>query len=233
MNALIMGRRFQGKTTLALHLAHKHGGGIAIFDPRRMIRAWPESSTSNFRRFREMIESADHPLVVYQPVVDTEAEFSEFGEYLWTRTGLVIFVDEAALIQKAGKPNLILDRYVRTADQDVWLIQTLHRPSDAAVTCRALASDWYIFRTHQENDLEAIVDRCGQEVADLARNLPQHHLIHWNDETATFELWQKPMEWYTDFSRPLREGESCRTGWSGLAPAGPSAQRIAVSPAVQ
>jgi hypothetical protein len=196
---LIFGRRFQGKTTIALHLALQGTKGVAVYDINAQIARFPESTTSDLGVLDNWLDSSGHRVVVFRPQTDVWSEFDFFAGSLWRKRGFCLFIDEASQLQTSGHCHPWLDRFVRMASrQDVDIIQTMHRPRDAATLCRSLATDWYIFRTTQETDLEVIAEHCGSDIAEQVRNVGEgsHHAVHWDDAVARGEILTDPAAWF-------------------------------------
>jgi len=197
MNALVFGRRQQGKSTLAFALAEEKQLPVAIYDINAQFRAWPEEVVSDPSDFALKIEDSD--LVIYRPESDPWEEFEPVADALWERDGYVLIVDEASQLQSPSAAHPKLDRLVRMCDaKTVHLIQTIHRPADAAVICRSLATDWYIFRTNQENDLKVIAERCGARVAQEAASIQPHEYVHWDDSAGIYTVCKRPDSWFRD-----------------------------------
>jgi hypothetical protein len=189
----VIGRRREGKTTLALHLALQNPGGVAAFDIRREYRGFPTARTAE--EFSSLLDSVPR-VVVYQPQFDLRSEFSAFALALWRRGFFTLLIDEASQLQTASGAHEWLDRFVRMADCSVSLVQALHRPVDASVLCRSLATDWYIFRTTEPRDLEAVAERCGEEVARAASSLPHHHFVHFEVDAQRSNVCADPRSWF-------------------------------------
>ncbi|HEV2498614.1 MAG TPA: hypothetical protein VGY31_03425 [Terriglobia bacterium] len=195
MNALVFGRRQQGKSTLAFVLAEEKEIPIAIFDINGQFCAWPEEVVSEVNDFAARLEESD--LVIYRAEESPWEEFEAVADELWVRGEYVLLVDEASQVQSPGHAHPKLDRIVRMADaKNVHLIQTMHRPSDAAMICRSLATDWYIFRTNQETDLKVIAERCGPDVAAVAAELAPHEYVHWDDSAGIYWISKDPVSWF-------------------------------------
>ncbi|MGH9770312.1 MAG: hypothetical protein ACRD4Q_01200 [Candidatus Acidiferrales bacterium] len=197
MNALVFGRRQQGKSTLAFALATEAGVPIAVYDINAQFRAWPEEEVREANDFALKLEDSD--LVIYRPEADPWEEFNQIADDLWERESYVLILDEASQLQSPGHAHPKLDRIVRMCDaKNVHLIQTIHRPSDTAMICRSLATDWYIFRTNQETDLKVIAERCGSAVAQAASEVAPHEYVHWDDSAGVYTVCKNPSSWFTD-----------------------------------
>jgi hypothetical protein len=199
LTGLFFGRRGEGKTTAALHLALALPGGIAIFDLNRRFERWPASTTSDLGIFANWVTSSEERILIFRPESDVEGEFSGFAEILWGREGFTLLLDEASQLQTSARAHLWLDRFVRMAPREtIHILQTMHRPADAATICRALADDWYIFRTVRQIDLNVLENECSPAVREAAEKFSDgsHRLVHWDDAHGRMEIWQDPREWF-------------------------------------
>jgi len=204
-HAVIWGRRRQGKSTLALALAIASGKRpIIIFDPCDQYAAWPAVDEE---LLEELLDS-DFGIARYSPGgQDPEQAFSNLmlvldgGVWRWSDYALII--DESSILQRPQRLHPALDRLVRQAPDDILVIQTMHRPSDAHPLVRSLASDYFWFQTYLARDLEVVEDTWGAEVADEISRLPSYHLLHfWLDfgGEPRWKIWNDPSIWYV----PLR-----------------------------
>jgi len=204
MNSLFFGRRQQGKSTLAFHLAQQAGLSIAIFDVNAQFRAWPESTYSNLEDFElALLEGRDH-LLIYRPESDPDAEFSICADLLWNRRDYTLLIDEASQLQTAGRPHEKLGRLIRMGDaRAVNVFQTLHRPADSATLCRSLAHHWYLFRTTLETDLAVVAERCGMRAAEALQQLGPFEYVHWDDDKQALDVVKNPGAWFVDIHNAL------------------------------
>lgn len=196
-HALIFGRRRQGKTTLGLHLALEGNGGVAVYDINSQIERF--RTTSDLGVFANWIDGSPDRVLVYRPQRDVWGEFDGFAEVLWHKRRFTLFIDESSQLQTAAGAHPWLDRFVRMCSaRDVRIIQTLHRPRDSSTLCRSLASDWYIFRTTLESDLDVIAEHCGDSLGEAVRRFTEgsHHALHWDDSHAEGRILSNPAEWF-------------------------------------
>lgn len=204
MLAIIIGRRRQGKSTLAFALAKSQKRTVIIFDPNDQFCNVPPI------RLDELDEIMEHTtpetvirIVPTDPIPDWEhlCEILDGGNWRWG--DYVLIGDECSMLMSA-KLNPSLERYARTAPKDVRLILTTHRMNDTHVLFRSLATDWFIFHQYQERDLETTGDNMGSEVATATTNLPDYHVLHWWIESGgrpQWSVWDRPKDWYHDIGR--------------------------------
>ena len=202
MNGLFFGKRKRGKSTLSYHVALGLGLTVSIFDTNRQFKQSPESVVSDGGDLEALLHGGSE-LVIFRPGLDVRADFERFASTLWNWRDLVILLDENSRLQGGNWLNPWLDDFIRRSDSEtVHLLQTLHRPSDAANICRALASDWFIFQTTQPASLAAIADQCGGEVAEKVTSLGVHEYVHYNDDSETWELVTDAASWFESLEAP-------------------------------
>jgi hypothetical protein len=213
---IIIGRREQGKTTLALYMASKVDA-MLIFDPRGIVG--PES-----RRVREVSELAmacralydrDIGQVSYTPDDELSTAWPYWGQCVaaWMRRDahrpLAAVVDEAAFVPLESSPQF--EWVCRTSKRSVMqILLTAHRPRDIHTSIRAIADHWLLFGTRQEHDLRVIEEHCSRDVADLVQALGPREFVHWDDTSATAHIYRDPAVWYVDLAaveRPAAAGE--------------------------
>lgn len=210
-NILVFGRRGQGKTTLGFHLAKMLGLTMVAFDPNDQLDFSPLYNPEDL----EAALNAGEPLTIYRPRIGEEVddEFNLFARVLWngsllnptqnhnTWIDLTILIDEAGLpeLQDAGYCLKSLRSFV-CRGRDINLIQTVHRPRDAWKTCRANATDWYLFHTTDPGDLAAIAEQCGEEVAEAVSKLDEKQFVHYQLRSGEFEISGEAREWYEPLS---------------------------------
>ena len=204
MLAVIIGRRRQGKSTLALALARAKQKTVIVFDPNDQYRAletihdlpaWLEDSG----------EASIGRIVPAPPVEDAWQEVAavlDGGRWEWGDYTLIL--DECSMLMSPQGVDETLERFARTAPADVDVILTTHRPRDVHPLFRALATDWFVFQTSIALDVEVLRNNYGDELAAVVQTLPRYHVAHyWLDEGGVprMVVWNKPSEWYIDIGR--------------------------------
>jgi len=201
---LVLGRREQGKTTLAYSMARKFPLRL-VFDPRGMI-AQPDALQVRERGdlqpavdelfFRQIDE------VIFSPVEDDlSAAFADFaGEVKrWvidrpSGDRLAVIVDEASFVD-LNQPSWQWVLRCSPREQ-IHIFITAHRPADIPVIVRAIADHWLIFPMRQEHDLRVIAERCSPKTAETVAALGDREFAHWDDTTAKLRVMRRPDRWF-------------------------------------
>lgn len=203
MLSVIIGRRRQGKSTLALSLARAENRTTIIFDPNDQYgHITPIGDVETF------MQNADERSIARIVPSDPISEWEQLAEALdgggWRWGEYVLILDEASMLMQSSRLHPALERYARTSPKDVGLILTSHRTVDIHTLFRALATDWYLFHQHLDRDLETIADNFGVDVAEASSTLAEYHLIHYwlaKGGTPEWAIWSNPADWYIDIGR--------------------------------
>jgi hypothetical protein len=201
---LSLGRREQGKTTLALYVV-RHFPARVIFDPRGIIDT-PDAlivrDAADLEFAMEELAARATSEVIYAPAEnDLDEAFEAFALAVkqWVldqspRRHLAVLVDEASFVDlEIGAWQWVLRCAPRLT---VHLALTVHRPVDVPVIVRTLADHWLVFRTREERDLRVVAERCGADVAALAAELPDRAFVRWDDQRARMEVVRESARWY-------------------------------------
>jgi hypothetical protein len=202
--ALVVGRRRQGKSTLALYIALTLGDGrrgVVVFDPSSQYGGYQVTDVS---QLADDLAEGRERIIVYRPDIDdVDEEFNAVADELLHWQRFTFLVDESWQFQTALTPNKRLERWVRTAPiERVHLVQTLHRPRDASTIVRSVATDWYLFRQTNPIDLKVIEEYAGPDVAEHVAGLGRHHYVHYNSDEQTYRVYDEPESWYVDIENP-------------------------------
>jgi hypothetical protein len=205
---LVIGRREQGKTTLAYWMAERQPQQL-VFDPRNMImkgtRCHDESS---FQGACDRLLDQQLKTVVFSPRGNLQAGFEVYAAEVQR------FIEQepdrpiAFLVDEANKDfiNTDVDSFqwaIRCCSREVHhIMMTAHRPVDFHTKIRALADHWCLFAIRQEDDLNKVRERCSPEVVQLVQRLEQRQFIHWNDAKGTYEAKLDPTTWRVEIGRP-------------------------------
>lgn len=203
MLAVVIGRRRQGKSTLALSLAKSQKKTIIVFDPNNQytnvpiigeVNAWMEDSGP----------ASIGRILPADPAADWAALADQLDGGAWRWGDYTLILDECSMLMSPNKIEDHLERYARTSPKDVSVILTTHRSVDVHPLFRSLSTDWFLFHQFQDRDLEVIADNFGPDVARASAELPEYHAIHFWLATGgapEWNVWDKPEAWYIDIGR--------------------------------
>jgi hypothetical protein len=200
---LALGRREQGKTTLAYYIVSRLSRRL-VFDPRGMIRTdRSDVFTSGGRLFREGMDAFhNHELteVVMTPGNDVATNFAVFcreaANYVRKNpdSHIGILIDE---IRFVDLKNEDLDWILRCAPVDhVHIVFTGHRPKDVPTDIRAIADRWLLFSFTLPRDVEIIEDQTSPAVAREVQRLQSRQFVTWDDRTARATYHRDPAVWF-------------------------------------
>lgn len=207
MNTLVCGRIKQGKTTLAIFLAHDFSPGVIVWDPRHMIRGFIVRPPLAENLEDAIQNGAYHtqPIVIW-PDGNLEEEFAEVCGVLFNPPerfsgdgerdgGFAFVVDEAADLQKAQSINAALRIVVKQHPRSVHVIQCTHSLQEWNRSSKDTMSHLYCFRLQGRSLIYAVeyADvEDEQELAAAIRGLPEHSYVHIDFEsqpgTAEYEI---------------------------------------------
>lgn len=192
-NILVCGRIKQGKTTLALMLAHEFSPGVIVWDPRHMIRGFivrPPIAEELEDAIKE--KRFDKQPIVIWPSGNLEDEFAEVCSVLFNPPerfsgngkgagGFAFIVDEAADLQKAQSINDSLRVVVKQYPRSVVVIQCTHSLQEWNRSSKDTMSHLYCFRL-QGRSLKYAVEYADiedeEELQETIRSLPEHAYVH-------------------------------------------------------
>jgi hypothetical protein len=201
---LIIGRREQGKTTLALYMALKVKQLLA-FDPRGLM----ERPNALRVRTAGALESKGVPALlddeitecIYTPSEDDiQRAFMRFcNQVKWwvanhPKRPLAVLVDEVSFVN-LNEPAF--QWVLRCSKREVMQIfLTCHRPADIPTAVRAIADFWCLFQCRQEHDLGVIEERCSKTVVAAVGRLNAREFIMWDDERAQSKRFSDAQAWF-------------------------------------
>lgn len=191
-NILVCGRIKQGKTTLAIFLAHEHSPGVIVWDPRHMQRGYIVEPP-----LKESLEDAikekkykEQPIVIW-PGHNLEGDFEDTCQVLFNpperfsgdgkgNGGFAFVVDEAADLQKANSINDSLRIAVKQHPRSVIVIQCTHSLQEWNRSSKDTMSALYCFRL-QGRSLTYAVEYADvedeEEFAQAIKTLPEHQYV--------------------------------------------------------
>jgi hypothetical protein len=203
---LVIGRREQGKTTLAYWMASRSPRRL-IFDPRGMVGRERYTNTSALEGACDRLAAGEIAEVVYTPFGDVHAGFAAFaGEvqrWVLHTPGmpLAVVVDEVSFVHPERVPAFMWA--VRCCRRDtIDFLVTAHRPSDIDTDIRAVTDPWCLFAIRQEHDLGVIRERCTADVLRRVQALEPRQFIQWDDAKGEARMFADPAVWFIELSPP-------------------------------
>jgi hypothetical protein len=217
MNSVCIGRREEGKSTLALFLAHTTHTAVVVFDPRGIF-------AGHIVRSKEELEDAlkdglyedGLPLVYRFDSTDPEEAFTEMSAALFpphfTRGGFCLIVDEAGMLQGQNTmhPELrrAISQHPTKGPMRIHIIQTTHRLQELHGKVKTCLDNLYVFCTKNARDHVALVEFTDEpELVEVVKELPKHHLVHYkfarqDPGEPQYEIWDDPTDWYISLASP-------------------------------
>lgn len=232
MNAIFVGEKRSGKTTLAFHLALETNGGIIVFDPKKEFRDWP-GTVSDVAGLERSIKEK-HRVVIWRPpsmVLDEESgderrpmqeSFNTLGNWVlekhdlalaqgWDRTGyhFTLLVDEAYNLQSHAWINGKLLRILSQCRPEILnVFQTFQSVKNVNSDSRSRVSDWFLFTITLPTDLKRLEEFAMPEVIEQVRTLPEHEYVHFLNEkgTVSSEIVTDSDSWFENLDWEGKEG---------------------------
>lgn len=202
MTYLMLGRRTQGKTTLAYFVASRVVRRM-VFDPRGLIRSEASNVVTNTRGIQQAAEAlTDEQIVelVVTPEANVDRSFQVFCDEAarvlrdTPDVPLAILIDEVRFMDIR---NESLDWILRTSPVDsTHIIFTGHRPKDIPPDIRAIADKWDLFQFTLKRDLDLIAEQCSEAVARDVQRLQPRQFIEWDDQIGKARYFSDPTRWY-------------------------------------
>lgn len=199
MNAIFVGEKRSGKTTLAFHLALETSGGIIIFDPKKEFRGWP-ATVSNVSELNRALKQK-HRVIIWRPMSDDDMQisFDALADWVlekhdialakdWDKIGyhFTLLVDEAYNLQSHAWINGKLLRILSQCRPEILnVFQTFQSVKNVNSDSRSRVSDWYLFTITLPTDLKRLEEFAMPEVIEQVRTLPEHEYVHFLNEKGT------------------------------------------------
>lgn len=192
-NILVCGRIKQGKTTLAIFLAHEHSPGVIVWDPRHMQQGYIVQPPLRDNLEEAIKEKAflKAPIVIW-PDGELEEQFDEVCSVLFNpperfsgngkdNGGFAFVVDEAADLQTANSIKDSLRIAVKQHPRSVIVIQCTHSLQEWNRSSKDTMSHLYCFRL-QGRSLKYTVEYADvedeEEFTEALKALPEHYFVH-------------------------------------------------------
>ena len=212
MNAIFVGEKRSGKTTLAFHLSLETTGGIIVFDPKKEFRNWP-ATVSNVSELNRALKQK-HRVVIWRPMSDDDMQisFDALADWTlekhdialakgWDKIGyqFTLLVDEAYNLQSHAWINAKLLRILSQCRPEILnVFQTFQSVKNVNSDSRSRVSDWYLFTITLPTDLKRLEEFAMPEVVEQVRTLPEHEYVHFLNEKGTVnsEVVTEPETWF-------------------------------------
>lgn len=222
MNAIFVGEKRSGKTTLAFHLALETNGGVIVFDPKKEFRGWP-GTVSSVAQMEKFLKDG-HRVIIWRPPSDSDEteerigerpmqqSFNEIASWVlrkhdialengWDKTGyhFTFLVDEAYNVQSHSWINKKLLRILSACRPEILnVFQTFQSVKNVNSDSRSRVSDWFLFTITLPTDLKRLEEFAMPEVIEQVRTLPEHEYVHFLNEkgTVSSEVVKDSEDWF-------------------------------------
>jgi hypothetical protein len=210
MNALVIGVRRQGKSTLSLAVAQSQSKTTIIFDPNEQYRNFPAVDVVQVDALlRETEEGKRRHIIRVVPELDIPECFDSLADVLWGWEDLTFIIDEASTVQSSNTVHPKLERILRRAHASFHTIQTSHRITDFHRLSRAVSiSDVFAFRTVQSGDIKRMGEEIDGRLIAILPTLGLYEVAHWwlrPGGDFALSVWRDPEEWYIDIGRDEKD----------------------------
>jgi hypothetical protein len=232
VNAIFVGEKRSGKTTLAFHLALETSGGIIVFDPKKEFRDWP-ATVSSIPEMEKFLKDKHRVIVWRPPTFSTDEEsgderkpmqesFNQLAGWVlekhdlamaqgWDKTGyhFTLLIDEAYNLQSHAWINGRLLRILSQCRPEILNVyQTFQSVKNVNSDSRSRVSDWYLFTITLPTDLKRLEEFALPEVIEQVRTLPEHEYVHFLNEKGTIasEIVTDSEDWFEPLDYQGEEG---------------------------
>jgi hypothetical protein len=217
MITCIIGFTGQGKSTLAAKIAQRATTRV-IFDPRGQYHTTADvipNSSGLYELLNDRYEVIVRPgrgeevEENFDRVCDVVAQWIEDNPH----EEICLLVDETRLVGLESKTtSLHFDWILRSAREGspIDVVLTCHRPVDISTNTRAIANRLVFFRVMLPNDLGAIEDQCGPQVAIEVNNLLDRQFILWDNSRQKWRKETNASKWFVRIENinPARESNA-------------------------
>lgn len=191
-NAVIIGPRRAGKSTLALAFAGTKSSTIVIWDPNGQyclpgLQTVSPSAIGQWVEETSQDEQSDMAICRMGPFEDDEEIEEQFGVMagqLSQHRGYALIIDEASMLQSPQRMHRSLQRFLRRSTADTWIIQTSHRAYELGQLTRQLCDDMIVFRTDSKRERDYLDENYLQGMGERASNVKDREFVHWYRRNA-------------------------------------------------
>lgn len=202
---LDLGRREQGKTTLAYYIVTQLPKRM-IFDPRGMVRGEASEVATDALQWRELTDAFEADQlheIVYTPSGNMDVAFDDFCREArrfvraHPREQFGMLIDEIRFVLDGRSPvNENLDWVLRCAPVNAsHIILTGHRPKDVPTDIRGIADKWLLFQFTLPRDTDIIEEFSSSAVAAGVKRLERYQFIEWDDRIGKMTWHTNPRLW--------------------------------------
>ena len=178
---IVFGKRGSGKTIKACNLTrhcnrvlyydtlgHDYNDGVVIYSLDELRRFWLNVYQSDFR-------------IVFI-TTKHENDFSQVCQQVASCRNMTFVVEELDLFFLGGRCCQELnDLTFRGRHYDVELVGITQRPKGFGRGLTSQAKEFYVFSTHEPDDVKYFKDRLGGEVAEQIQKLEQFQYVQYLD----------------------------------------------------
>lgn len=180
----VVGRKGSGKSTRVATLL-KYCPRLLVFDPMGDHSIWlPDVLEGMDEETEDYFEHASRVKTFacgYIPVNDPVEEFEELCDLVYHHGRMLLCIEEAPIVCKAGYMPPVFGRMVRTGrHRMIDLAWTAQRASEVSRTLTSATDFWIFYSQTEPRDLDAIAERCGREIADKVAGLGLHDSFVWD-----------------------------------------------------
>lgn len=209
MNAVVIGQRRQGKSTLALVQAAAKSDVIVIFDPNFNYRMPGVISVQSPDHLVSLLDDEELPPYSVLRIGPFDQEhlheaFQVYSAVLWRYDNYSVLVDESHMLQTKNKIHPALDRFLRRSPADTHVFQTSHRLMELNGLSRYLIDTLILFRNEQPRELQLIQEQYNIEPETVSA-LGDRHYVHWyrDGKGNPHQFVQRDSaSWYIDLHNP-------------------------------
>lgn len=205
MIALCIGRKEQGKTTLAYHLVLQMPQRV-IFDPKEKFLT-TDLIVDGIDSY-DALSDGEPEVIVYAGSF-TASRFQEASRDVndWAKEhrekSFGFLVDEVGMALEDGIPEEFGSLLKTAPKNQARIVMTTWRAVEVPPLIRSQVDHWFIFKNVEPRDLEIIEERVGEEAAKQVQTLPPHAFVHIDDEHAErkIRVVNDPGLWYVDIEK--------------------------------
>lgn len=221
----IIGRKGTGKSTVSREIL-KHGSREFIFDTAGDHSWVPDRFTEIDQAVNFIFECATQGGEFIGSFVpegeedeDLQRDFGEICKVVWESGNITFVVEELPMLSLPQWAPPRFDRILRLGrHRAINIVYTAQRASECPKRATSATDLFILFHTSEPPDLDRIAERCGNECADLVRNLGDHEFV-------VFDVRQKSLieidgRWYdlvlTETTHTYTPAVGGRSGRSAL-----------------